>query len=364
MTALRPYGGLDRMLHRLAFAGIPAQLALADVEQRLYRRELSAEGSARPVFITALPRAGTTLLLELLSRLPEFAAHTYRQMPFVLCPLTWERLSRGFRRPGRAQERAHGDGIRIDYDSPEAFEEIVWKAHWPEKYRSDRIEPWSSAERNPAFEDFMHQHMRSIVALRAGIRGGAGVRYLSKNNANIARIALLSELFPDCRIVVPVREPWSHAASMLRQHRRFLNLHAEDGFARRYMEWLGHHEFGGNLKPIDFDDWVAASAARDARSLHYWLTYWHRTYSAILAGRTPNVVLVDYEALCRAPHTMLRAVAGALEIEAADALAAQAGRLRAPTVHARTVADADMETAERCHALHRRLRAVCIGGIA
>ncbi|HEY9198821.1 MAG TPA: sulfotransferase [Gammaproteobacteria bacterium] len=362
MTAARPYGGVERILHRLAFAGIPAQLALADVEQRLYRSELSADGSARPVFITALPRAGTTLLLELLSRLPEFAAHTYRQMPFVLCPLIWERLSRGFRRSGRAQERAHGDGIRIDYDSPEAFEEIVWKAHWPEKYRRDRIEPWSSVDRNPVFEDFLHQHMRSIVALQAAER--APVRYISKNNANIGRIGLLTALFPDCRIVVPVRDPWNHAASMLRQHRRFLSLHAEDGFARRYMEWLGHHEFGGNLKPIDFDGWLARSAARDTGSLRFWLGYWHKAYSAIDAECPGNVVLVDYESLCRAPAAVLRQLARALEIDAVEALVAQSRRLRTPTRYDRTGIGADAETAERIHALHHKLRAACIGGIA
>ena len=42
-------------------------------------------------------------------------------------------------------------------------------------------------------------------------------------------------MFPDCRIIVPLRDPAAHAASLLRQHKNFLTRHAEDTFTRRYM---------------------------------------------------------------------------------------------------------------------------------
>ena len=363
MTPTQPYGSLDRLLHRLAFAGIPLQLTLADMERRWYGRELPADGAARPVFITALPRAGTTLLLELLSRLPEFASHTYRQMPFVLCPLLWERVSRPFRKAPELRERSHGDGMRIGYDSPEAFEEVVWKAHWPDKYRSDRIEPWSWADRDTAFEDFLIDHMRSIVALH-GDRGDAqAVRYVSKNNANIGRIGLLSAAFPDCRIVVPVRDPLNHAASMLRQHRRFTELHQHDAFARRYMAWLGHHEFGANLKPIDFDGWLDEGETCDPLSLRFWVEYWYRAYHAVLAAASPNVVLVDYDLLCRAPAAALSELAQALELRSGEMLIAQAGRLHPPSNYPRADNIGDAELLQRVQRLYRQLRTACVGGI-
>lgn len=362
-VAARPYSAVERALHRLAFAGIPLQLALADVEQRLYRSRLPADGTARPVFIAALPRAGTTLLLELLSRLPEFAVHTYRQMPFVLCPLLWDSVSRPFRRPAQLRERAHGDGMRIGYDSPEAFEEVVWKAHWPDKYRSDRIEPWTWADRLPAFERFLADHMRSVVALHAARGDGRPLRYLSKNNANIARIGVLSALFPDCRIVVPVRDPWNHAGSMLRQHRRFLELHRRDPFARSYMEWLGHYEFGAALRPLDFGGWLDEAAARDALAMPFWLMYWYRAYSAVLKAASPNVVLVDYDTLCRAPGAALHELAHALELESGAALAAHSARLRPPTVYPRSEHRGDPELLLRVQHLYRQLRTVCVAGI-
>src|SRR6185436_2307720 len=106
-------------------------------------------------------------------------------------------------------------------------------------------------------------------------------RYLAKNNANIARIALLARLFPACRIVIPFREPASHVASLMRQHSRFTALHAADRFALDYMNWLGHYEFGAALRPIDFGGWRGAPAAETAGSPDFWLTYWVRAYAAV-----------------------------------------------------------------------------------
>ena len=55
-------------------------------------------------------------------------------------------------------------------------------------------------------EDFFRRHFRKISWLRHP-ENCASVRYLSKNNANIARLALLPEMFPGCDIIVPLRGP-------------------------------------------------------------------------------------------------------------------------------------------------------------
>ena len=87
MSFRNSYGWLDRCLHRMAFALPGAQLGVADLETKLYRRELDGVTAERPLFVTGLPRSGTTILLELLSRTSSIATHTYRDMPFVLAPL-------------------------------------------------------------------------------------------------------------------------------------------------------------------------------------------------------------------------------------------------------------------------------------
>src|SRR5690606_14564045 len=79
------YRTIARLPPRPAFAPPAAQAGIADLERRMFRRELDAFDVGPPVLITALPRAGTTILLELLAATPELASHTYRDMPFLLC---------------------------------------------------------------------------------------------------------------------------------------------------------------------------------------------------------------------------------------------------------------------------------------
>ena len=62
------YGWLDRLLHRLAFSTGALQLDFAEGEDRKLRERIGNIEPRPPLFITALPRAGTTL--EALAKLP------------------------------------------------------------------------------------------------------------------------------------------------------------------------------------------------------------------------------------------------------------------------------------------------------
>ncbi|MEZ5965917.1 MAG: sulfotransferase [Planctomycetota bacterium] len=290
------YSRIDRALHRLAFATVRAQIGVADLADRVFRRDLAKVEATAPVLITALPRAGTTILLELLAGCPEFAAHTYRDMPFVLCPMMWHKLSRPFQRPSQPRERAHGDGIEVSLDSPEAFEEMIWHAFWPQHYGARTITPWTSC-RDEEFTEFFATHRRKVVALRA--RGGKPARrYVSKNNGSIARVPAVVDAVPDATVLVAFREPLQHAASLLRQHLRFAAMHDADAFARRYMGGIGHFDFGRNLKPIDFGGWFGDRPLEEAAGLVFWLEYWVAAYRQLLAAAPhPQVAFVAFERL-------------------------------------------------------------------
>ena len=95
-------------MHGMAFSTIELQKALADIEDRLYASRFSQVQIDRPVFITSLPRAGTTLLLEIVASLDAFASHTYRDMPFLLTPNppTRSGLGVGTRGEGRGTRRS------------------------------------------------------------------------------------------------------------------------------------------------------------------------------------------------------------------------------------------------------------------
>lgn len=320
------YGRIDRLLHRLAFSARIAQRALADVEDLLHEETLDSIELRAPVLITALPRSGTTILLNLLAETNHFATHVYWDMPFVLCPMLWARFSRPFRRNDGGRERAHGDGLRISGESPEAFEEMVWKEFWPSHYLDDRVVPWTPSDRSPTFDAFLGRHMRKIVALRREAATDER-RYLSKNNLNVARLAAPPPAFQRGCWLVLFRDPVQQAASMLEQHRRFTRIHEEDDFVRRYMEAIGHYEFGKELRPIDFDGWVAE--ATDPMGLEFWLRYWTAAYSYVLEHRGSSTRLVSYAALTRGSRRSLGLLAHLIEIPTSD-LVHQCDRLHRP----------------------------------
>jgi hypothetical protein len=356
-TASVDYGPIDRLLHRLAFHGVSAQLTIADLEDRLFGRKLLRVPLGNPVFVTSLPRCGTTLLLEVLAGAPEFVSHRYADMPFVLCPVFWNAVAKPLRAAGRPRERAHGDGVVIDSASPESLEEVVWQAFWPETYQGSRSPLWTSTPQRNDFSDFFGRHIRKIAYTRKP-RTASTVRYLSKNNANLPRISFLRQMLPNATFVVPFRNPSSHASSLFRQHIRLGELQRHDVFAKQYMKYLGHCEFGELLRPIDFPALTGDSAADDVpASLAFWLRYWCRAFSFALSLAPGHVVFVDYDELCRRPEASLRALCARLQIAwsdrwegVAEAIRRNDGPLAGPTGER-------SELEDRAWQLHSKLRA-------
>ncbi len=353
MSFKNRYGLLDRLVHRIAFATTWAQRGTADLEQRIFKKELAARELGPPVLITGLPRAGTTILLELLAKLDTFAAHTYRDMPFVLCPMLWDRISKPFQRNTAPQERAHGDGIQLSLDSPEAFEEVLWKRFFANDYRNACIEPWSRCD-DEEFVEFFANHMRKIVALRARKKPTAN-RYVSKNNLNIARIPAIWTAVPEAIVLAPFREPLQHAASLLRQHQRFSAMHREDAFARRYMAGIGHYDFGSNLKPINFGNWFANRSIDEATHIGFWIDYWIAAYQHVLAHAShERLHLICFEALGEAPD--MSALATQLQLPDATALQESAKALKPAKRHPTVTDNVDPTQLRKAQQLYAELR--------
>ena len=351
------YSLLDRVLHRIAFATRPAQIAVADFEDRMFAGPMAKASGERPVFIAGMPRAGTTILLRCFNQSPEFATHLYRDMPFVLTPLLWDRFSGGFRRDTAPRERDHGDGIVIDQNSPEALEEVLWKAFWSKHYRRDRVAPWSG-EADRDFRDFFRAHMRKIAVLRRP-EGAGAARYVSKNNMNIARVATLRATFPDATILIPFRHPLDHAKSLLEQHENFLAIHRDDPFARRYMEAIGHYDFGENLRPIDFDRWLDARRTGEVTELAFWIEHWTAAYRHLL-GQASFVRFVDYDAFCAEPRRVLEAIARYIEAGDPDSLIATAEGIRPARRREIDTSGIDSAILGEADETHRRLLEVSL----
>ena len=291
-VSARDYNFWSRALHRLALGNRYLMEVSFDIERLLNPTDGSVVKTLPHVFVAGLARAGTTVLMRELYGTNAFRSLTYRDMPFLLAPNTWGRVSRPARVSKAASERAHGDGILVDFDSPEALEEVFWRVHRGSAYiRSDRLLPMDSdADLEADFVDY--------VALL--VRESEAKRYLSKNNNNILRLETLARVFPEATIIIPFREPAAQASSLLQQHRRFLARHSEDKFSRDYMSWLVHHEFGQDHRPFIFNDAQHAELGNydPAEDLGYWLRLWTNVYRRTLASAPGNFLFVSYERLC------------------------------------------------------------------
>lgn len=335
------YGPLSRLLHSLAL-GVPAIAeASFDVEQSSLG-ELPATEGGQHVFVCGLARSGTTVLMRSLFASGAFCSLTYRDMPFVLAPTLWSRIAGRSRTQRAATERAHGDGVMVDFDSPEALEEVFWRIFCGAGYiKSDRLVPMQADAQSI-------QRFRGYLA--SILRRYAATRYLSKNNNNILRLDSLLAACPRSRILVPFRDPLRQSASLREQHLRFS---AERGFTTRYMRWLAHHEFGADHRPFDWG--VAPSRGYARTELNYWLAQWVGVYEYLLqevprlAGRAR---LLSYESLCT--HTV-REWSRVCEFVELDALAPADLKVKNPQI---ATAGIDGALRTRALELHAQLLAV------
>ena len=120
-------------------------------------------------------------------------------------------------------------------------------------------------------------------------------KYLSKNNTNYKRISLIQNILPNSIFIIPFRNPQQHSFSLFNQHKNFINLQNKDKFFLKYMNYLGHHEFGNNHK-----SWFKPIKYNNFDDINYWLEQWLLFYQNIINNfqSFKNCNLICYEELC------------------------------------------------------------------
>jgi hypothetical protein len=354
-TAAAPSMQVPPWLDRLGglatrFRGLCVRLG--DLETRLQEDDLAEIPIERPVYIGGLARCGSTILLELLARHPEFATHRYRDFPFVLTPTLWNWfVDRAGKPLPPASERAHRDGIMVTRESPEAFEEVLWMAFFPQLHDPAQSAVLDGRISHSAFERFYRDHIRKLLRLRGG------VRYLAKGNYNSTRLGYLRKLFPDARFIVPVRDPVWHVASLHKQHALFMHEEAANPRVLRHMQRAGHFEFGLDRRPVNAGDTAETARILDlwksGRELEGWAAYWSAIYRYVAdtleadrALRAATLV-VRYEDLCRRPREVMAEILEHCDLPPNGLLDAAAAILHEPRYYRPSFTRAEVDILRR-----------------
>ena len=261
------YSNIQKFLHDLILSNKFINKSLFEIEKLLYLKNTNIINK-RHIFITGLPRSGTTSILNFIYASGDYASLTYKNLPFVLSPSFSKIFSN---KNVIKKERLHKDGLFYDLNSPEAFDEIFFRNS----------------------QEFIKSELVNYIQLILIAENKD--KYLSKNNLNYKRINLINTILPKSKFLIPVREPLQHAYSLLNQHTNFCKLQKKDSFVRRYMNYLGHNEFG-----TDHQSWYKPIKYSNFNELNYWLEQWYLFYQNILNNYklNENCFFLIYEKLC------------------------------------------------------------------
>ena len=296
------YSLTECWLHRLVLQSTDVRRLSFDLETLVLGRTVQS-ASERPVYLCGLARSGTTLLLRLLEQSREFASLSYRDMPFVMSPNLWARLSGRWQRRAPPRERLHGDGVLVDYDSPEAFEEVFWRT-FDSRLEQD-LDCYGAAMPSEAV---LGKFVRYRCLVEAVVQRRTGEaqrrRYLSKNNNNLMRLQALCRE-PDATVLLLFREPIATARSLRRVHER-LGAVADD-FTRLYIGLARPFRVRSRTSALLLCPRLHAPRPPGIEPRTIGSTTGRRFIAISSKTRRP-LRLVDYDLLCSSPVDALQSM--------------------------------------------------------
>jgi len=266
------YSPIDKFLHYTFLGNKNIAKFLFNLELFFNKRKIKnvKEANLKNVYISGLARAGTTVLMQYLGQLPEFKSLSYKNLPFLFMPKTGLKVVS--KKEKQEIERFHQDGIKHSIESYEALEEPFWRNYIGQEYIFDKTIQKHEVDKK-VYEKYVA--FRKLVA--------SDKIYLAKNNNHLLRAESLAELDRSNGIetitIIPFRDPYEQAKSLLKQHVLLSDLQKEDEFTLDYMDFLVHHEFGLHTKAPLLNSEVIIINNHTKDKLDYWLEIWYSYYN-------------------------------------------------------------------------------------
>jgi hypothetical protein len=307
---------------RMVNAAAPVFVQLGQLESALLRDRIAGQSVDRPVYICGLPRAGTTISVQMLSEHPHVATHRYSDFVMPYLPYSWNRLFpklpiQTLRTP---VERVHRDRLQITRDSAEGIEEMLWEHFFPHLSDAHQSHVLDAGCSHPAFEHFYADHIRKLLLVRGRSR------YVAKCNPNVTRLRYLQSLFPDARFLLYVRHPVHHIASLMKQTHLWERLSRDAPRQVTAIRLTGHLQIGPGYQPVHTGDAAmtreierccVAGQAVKARALE-----WAAVYGFVLDQLRDDPSLaaatrvVRFEDLCQKTEETLDGIVGHVGLSA------------------------------------------------
>lgn len=263
---------------------------LFSLENKLISKHLENIKVDDQVYVCGYARSGTTSILNLINSTNLFGSLKYRSLPFVNLPVIWNKVSKKIY-SSKDIFRYHGDGITINSESPDAFEEIFWKnyiiSYYLNYYKKD-ISKYIDAR----FIDKYKIFIKKILFIEKKSS------YLSKNNNNLFRLNYIHEKFPFAKFVVCIRNPIEHCYSLLRVHSLFLQYSSENDNFAKFLKNLCHFEFGYTRKVIEIGDYKSTVERwKKKEEFNGYLNQWINIHAYLLDSlkkiNKKNFIIID-----------------------------------------------------------------------
>ena len=263
------YNLLDKLLHQLFLGNIFIKETCFELEKYFFLNNCEDFTLNNHIFISGMPRAGSTVLLNFIYSSNNFASLTYKDMPFLMSPnlLSFLKTKKNFKK-----KRFHNDDISINTMSPEALDQAF-------------LATFSKKELSKNYKDYINLILNNYKRKR----------YISKNNNLLNNLNMIVEDFKNSDILILLRDPIQQSNSLLNKHIQFTNMQKENNFILKYMNFLGHHEFG-----LGHKSWFLSKKYDNKNSIDYWLEQWLLYFENILSllGKNNRISFIDYEKLC------------------------------------------------------------------
>ena len=152
------------------------------------------------IFVSGMPRSGTTILTHILSNFIDVGSYNYSDLPFIKLPFFWSKFKKFYYSKNIEFERFHKDGLKINLNSPDAFEELIWAENIKNYYSENFSKILGNDFNNEMLEKELKRNINKLLIVRKK------KIYLSKGNYNIFRINYIRRIIKNSYFSISVQK--------------------------------------------------------------------------------------------------------------------------------------------------------------